>query len=186
MSTSAYRVASLLRQENNKLCSDKEKNTLARLTRDVEAFLDHAADVPPVAMETPYDDGETDLMEVHLSVVAGVLEPCEPASDVTAVDGVFMPTAKNHVAMDRKRVREAQAMLNLLGALSTDCNMPTASVAATTRCRLSLGSGEKADFESDDESIAVFDADELENDTSSSDGEINVHGRPPPRILELN
>ncbi|ESL08930.1 hypothetical protein TRSC58_03358 [Trypanosoma rangeli SC58] len=186
MSTSAYHVASLLRQDKKSVDSDVGKNTLAKLTQDVEAFLSRAADVPPVVMETSHEDSDAGAMEVQLNVVAGVLEPREPANDGTTVDGLLLPTAKNQATFDRQRVREAQAMLNLLGALSTNGSAPAASVIATPHPQVAV-EGEEMDSVESDVSVAVFDAYELENDTSSSEDEgYAQERRPPPRILELN
>ncbi|RNF20264.1 uncharacterized protein Tco025E_03864 [Trypanosoma conorhini] len=186
MSASAYHVANLLRQDKNGVGSEVGRNTLAKLTRDVEAFLARAVDVPPVVMETSHEESEAGSMEVQLSVVAGVLEPREPANNATAVDGVLLPTAKNHATVDRQRVREAQAMLNLLSALSTSGGAPAVSVAAKPHPQAAVEGEEMDGVESDDESIAVFDADELAKDTSSSEDESDAQRRPPPRILELN
>ncbi|KEG15043.1 hypothetical protein DQ04_00211260 [Trypanosoma grayi] len=200
MSTSAQHVASLLRQRSSYSSGAGEKDTLVKLTRDVELFLRHAADVPPVVMETPQggmspSSGECNTdstVEVQLNVVAGVLEPREMTDGVAALDGVLLPTAENRAALDRQRLTEAQAMLNLASALTA-----TKEAGQRRGDTRSADGGEKEGGDDDDdddyESVAVFDAADLENDTSSDDddddygdGEGNAHKQLPSRIVELN
>ncbi|ORC92098.1 uncharacterized protein TM35_000043120 [Trypanosoma theileri] len=198
MSTPAYRVASLLRQGNSS-DFDGEKSTLAKLTRDVETFLSHASNVPPVVLETPNGGDNNDAkstieepaaMEVHLNVVAGVLEPREPTSDVSRVDGLLLPTTTNHETLDRQHVREAQALLNLMGALSPTTVMGNLSqVASTTTTTTASWQGEMnvTGTDEDTDSVAVYDAEDLNDDTSTSySDESRTNDQGSTRIVELN
>ncbi|EAN77096.1 hypothetical protein, conserved [Trypanosoma brucei brucei TREU927] len=203
MQNSAFRVASLLQSRHRRGICDEGESTLAKLTQGVEMFLQHAADVPPVMLEKLSEVGDADTStngcserhddvdesmdeaEVHLSVVAGVLEPREMPKNVSTMSGLLLPTADNRKALERQKVEEAQAMLNLLAALTAN-NKKENTIGALT------GTSEaEVDDEStttSDESVVICYADELESDTTSSCSEADAQQEPQrsARIIELN
>nr|CCC93074.1 conserved hypothetical protein [Trypanosoma congolense IL3000] len=191
MRESALRVAALLQRDSQKKADEGGENSLAKATRDVEAFLRDAVSVPPVVMESsvevsndPGEDCEAESdagVEVHLSVVAGVLQCCEPPK-VSAVDGVLLPTVDNCEALDQQKVKEAQAMLNLLGALAPG---NTQKDDSTMQALHEAEDVKEEQNSTDDESVAICYADEMESDSSASCSEA-CNGHQPKRIIELN
>ncbi|KAH8604084.1 hypothetical protein ERJ75_001731600 [Trypanosoma vivax] len=192
MSYSACRLASLLNKGNG--CVGD--GTLTKLAQDVEKFLERAANVPPVVMEdrrrgtdSPSASSSGDEAEVHLSVVAGVLEPRETPADASVMSGLILPTMASSTSLERQKVQEAQSMLNLMAAL-----MPGGAAAKNhsdegahggkpSPKQLGCVSSRSSDSGG---SVAVFDADELESETSSAHSDPEGEQVSSSWIVELN
>lgn len=204
----AYRIASLMREPDSPIRST-DTSSLRRLTRDIEGFLEFAPHVPPVVMETEAVEpqragrvkdeeyGDSECPVVELNVVAGVLEEKSRTGDnVNCVQDVLLPTARTTAELDRRRADEAQAMLNLLGALSgrrtglQTSSSPTSTSAMHGRLaqtglltRTEVGDGDEKEEEED--GVVVMDADDLANEDSSEDEEC-THPPRRRRVVELN
>ncbi|KPA86427.1 hypothetical protein ABB37_00597 [Leptomonas pyrrhocoris] len=206
----AYHVASLLRQPSHSNTRDIDTHSLRSMTSQIEQFLFMAPQVPAVRMEPAWtasgdnDEGERGAPErggqpvVELNVVAGVLEACDAAAlngGMTTLTGVLLPTAENQRELHRRKVEQAQAMLNLISALTPS---PEAAHSSYGASRESGPSSQEAaqvspnlstrvlrhfsSSDSDDGEVAVMDADDL-NDEDTSDDDMPAQRR---RIQEMN
>ncbi|KAK7201239.1 hypothetical protein NESM_000185500 [Novymonas esmeraldas] len=193
----ASRVASLLLQRPH-TGDRRDADALRGMTAQVEAFLARAPGVPAVRMEPDCMELGGDSCEgrdgggscsgaeehagptVELSVVAGVLEEVDQTAEADAmahVGGVLLPTAANQVELQRRRVQQAQAMLDLLSALSP--SVPTRAEGVAASAAAPGGDAEDSD---DDNSVAVMDADDLMGEDSSDEETPAPHRR----VVELN
>lgn len=83
---------------------------------------DETAEIPPsqaaeaVSSSALASSEEEDEREVHLAVLAGVLERKE-RPPLTSVDGVVVPTAENRRQLDVERMQQSQAMLHIFSSL---------------------------------------------------------------------
>ncbi|GET92884.1 hypothetical protein, conserved [Leishmania tarentolae] len=173
----AYRVASLLQPPRT--VDGANVGSLRATTTQIEQFLSVASSEPAVRMEpecmqtssgdnrgsedlVPADEGPT----VQLTVVAGVLEEVDVAADrhtMSSLDGIMLPTAANQQELQRRKAEQAQAMLDLLSALSP-------SAPASSNCRgASCAVEHVPSNEDDDDGVVVVDADDLMEEDSSED-----------------
>lgn len=173
----AYSVARLLREsecQQRTGSGDGSITSLAQLTQQIDAFLADAPNAPaPLCVEevtatTPEDrahrrDEDTDYVEMN--VVAGVLEPKSKVTCATMNGStLLLPSEANKQQLQQQRVDEAQALLNLMGALG--CS----GVGAQRQMVAPVGTGNVAREEDDsDSSVAVMDADDLLDEDSSDD-----------------
>ncbi|KAG5467496.1 hypothetical protein CUR178_01140 [Leishmania enriettii] len=168
----AYRVASLL--QRGRTHDDPGAGSLREMTAQVERFLATAPLEPAVRMEpecmrpgssgteevSTADEGPT----VQLNVVAGVLEEVDGAvewSGMSRLGGLVLPTAANQQELQRRKAEQAQAMLDLLSALS-----PTAPALNDSRGDPRTPALAPS---SDDDDVAVMDADDMMEEDSSED-----------------
>lgn len=204
----AYRVASLLRQPvpSASASHDTDTHSLRSMTSQIEHFLSMAPQVPPVRMEpewTACDHSEENeeaydaLLQrggqpvVQLNVVAGVLEEVDPAATeahLSSMNGVLLPTAGNQQVLHRHKAEQAQAMLDLMSALAPSTMAKPVVVeeggAATQgHANLSTRVQRHPSSDSDDDEVAVMDADDLNDEDTSDEEEMPAQRR---RVQELN
>ncbi|KAG5466406.1 hypothetical protein LSCM4_01557 [Leishmania orientalis] len=168
----AYRVASLL--QRGRTHDDPDAGSLRGMTAQVERFLATAPLEPAVRIEpecmrpgsnstkevSTADEGPT----VQLNVVAGVLEEVDGAvewSGMARLGGLVLPTAANQQELQRRKAEQAQAMLDLLSALS-----PTAPALSDSRGDPRTPALPPS---SDDDDVAVMNVDDLMEEDSSED-----------------
>lgn len=211
--STAYRVASLLRQSAQPSTRDTDTHSLRHMTSQIEEFLSVAPQVPPVRMEpewTSYGENEEEAQDdvlqrdgqpvVQLNVVAGVLEETDPVderSGIAHLGGVLLPTAENQRELHRRKAAQAQAMLNLMSALSPSpegnplgneargaVGGPASEVKAEPNSDLSTRVLRHPSSASDDEDeVAVMDADDLNDEDTSDEEEMPARRY---RIQEMN
>ncbi|KAL7701946.1 hypothetical protein NQL31_000243 [Lotmaria passim] len=203
----AYRVARLLRQSTHPNVCDVSTNSLRSMTSQIEQFLSAAPKVPAVRMEPEWtavaagghhdeEDSEAEVQErdgqpvvVQLNVVAGVLQAEKEESDVASggggmscLDGILLPTAENQQELHRRKVRQAQAMLNLMSALSVHTEADGLGVGQASPHGSTRLLQHSSSSNSDDDEVAVMDADDL-NDEDTSDEELPAKRQ---RITEMS
>jgi hypothetical protein len=100
-----------------------EGASMKRVRDRIDQFFTEASTAPePQSIESAEDDSESQTTrpehehEVHLSVVAGVLEP-KQGPQLERVDGVLLPTAHNMAQLDADKMRDSHALLNMFAAL---------------------------------------------------------------------
>lgn len=182
---SALRVAHLL-QQHGRSTGDVDASSLRRLTAEVDSFLQVAPQVPPVLMEAPLSEGgdapgrslPCSAPEVELNVVAGVFEEKPPVGGAHWGPGgsLLLPTEATKEELLARKVEEAQALLNLMSALtpSSALGSTNATTSASTAPRIQPSGSENAGgeqgAEEDDESgVVIMDADDLEDEDTSED-----------------
>lgn len=209
--STAYRVASLLQQPPSPNARDTDTHSLRSMTSQIEQFLSTAPHVPAVCMEpewTACDSSEMNEEEeaydallrrsgqpvVQLNVVAGVLEESDPAGapgHMASLNGVLLPTAGNQQELHRRKAEQAQAMLDLMSALapsgfgngrSSNSNV-CGDAAAQPNANLSTRAVRHPSSDSDDDEVAVMDADDLNDEDTSDEEEMPAQRR---RVQEMN
>ncbi|KPI85362.1 hypothetical protein ABL78_5586 [Leptomonas seymouri] len=206
----AYHVASLLRQQPQSNTSDTDTHSLRSMTSQIAQFLSVAPQVPAIRMEpewaTSGDNEEEDLdgqqrdgqPVVQLNVVAGVLEEIDPTllnDGMVSLNGVLLPTAENQQELHRRKVEQAQAMLNLMGALAPSHETARSSNGTTKGSGHSTEGAAQASpnmstcvtqrsfsSNSDGDEVVVMDADDM-NDEDTSDDDMPAQRR---RIQEMS
>ncbi|AYU83169.1 hypothetical protein, conserved [Leishmania donovani] len=176
----AYRVASLLQRPRT--VEGADVGSLRGTTAQIEQFLAMASREPAVRMEPEcmqtgsgdssgaeelslVDEGPT----LQLSVVAGVLEEVDVAAErsgILSLDGLVLPTAANQEELQRRKAEQAQAMLDLLSALSPSAPAPGGCRGASHAAAHVPSSG---DGDDSDDGVVVMDADDLIGEDSSED-----------------
>ncbi|KAG5466947.1 hypothetical protein LSCM1_01125 [Leishmania martiniquensis] len=169
----AHRLASLLQRRHTR--EDADAGPLRGMTAQIERFLATAPQVPAMRMEPewmqPGSSGAEEVssadegLTVQLNVVAGVLEELDDASEgcaMSRLDGLVLPTAANQQELQRRKAEQAQAMLNLLSALSP-------SAPAFGECSGHGRSVPLSQSSDDDDGVAVMDMDDLMEEDSSED-----------------
>lgn len=126
-----HKVRGVMRLMRGLGSQDDDGAGLRALQERIDQFFVQAAAAPsPVCLETSTDDhleaecdhpmaaasASSSENEVHLAVVAGVLEP-RPLMPLSRVEGVVLPTAENTKQLDFQRMQQSHAMLNLFSAL---------------------------------------------------------------------
>lgn len=194
---SAYRVAHLLQRGTASTHRELDASSLRQLTAEVATFLEAAPQVPPVYMEdgaftsrAEESNGPSprqcepalgELPEVELSVVAGVFEE-RPPIDAGSTDkegGVLLPTEANKNELHKRKGEEAQALLNLLSALTPSgassllppeaaAGKPLVQEVTPNDDTHETGGGDRGD-DDDDSSVVLMDADDLDNEETSDD-----------------
>lgn len=125
--SAAHRVASLFNR-NPETTEDDGCNSLRSITAQIKSFLAMAPEVPAIPMEPtatpcPVDINGTVAVAgsspyVELNVVAGIFEEQAPIAAGSSVDGLLLPSTETEREMRRRQAEEAQAMLNLMSALT--------------------------------------------------------------------
>lgn len=168
--SSAY-VARLLRQPVS-----NDVDSIHSVTDRVSHFLEAAKMAPPVVMEqdasqpSGADGGSTH--DVELTVIAGVLEEKEK-------QGVLLPGESASESFAAQQRREAEALLNLLSALTPSSGAQAAQLANENQMVKELHLNGKQ--ESSDDDVCIMNAEDLSSDTDSDD-----HCTQRRRISELS
>ncbi|CBZ30915.1 conserved hypothetical protein [Leishmania mexicana MHOM/GT/2001/U1103] len=186
----AYRVASLLQRPRTVEVAGAE--SLRGTTAQIEQFLAMASREPAVRIEPECmqsgsgdssgaeelalaDEGPT----LQLSVVAGVLEEVDVAAEqrgISSVDGLVLPTAANQQELQRRKAEQAQAMLDLLSALSPSAPAPCGRRGASHTAAHVPSSDDS------DDGVVVMDASDLMGEDSNEDDAPAT----PRRIVEMD
>ncbi|CUI11160.1 Hypothetical protein, putative, partial [Bodo saltans] len=91
---------------------------MRKMRERIDQFFTDASNAPPPqSIENEEEKDEVQYEhEVHLSLIAGVLE-AKKAPQLQRVDGVVLPTTENLERLDAEKMRDSHALLNMFAAL---------------------------------------------------------------------
>lgn len=103
---------------NDALLGADSEAGMRKMRERIDQFFNDASNAPPpqsIENEEEKDDVQYEH-EVHLSLIAGVLE-AKKAPQLQRVDGVVLPTTENLERLDAEKMRDSHALLNMFAAL---------------------------------------------------------------------
>lgn len=176
---------------------------LKRVRERIDQFFTDASSAPPAqciesderrrgddATPDASHDSEEAEHEVHLSLIAGVLE-AKKGPQLQQVDGVVLPTPGNLERLDAEKMRDSHALLNMFAALRNPTHSGDVDSHKRRRDLKQRPTGGNGDDEGDDASslsseCVYMNASSCSEGTSGDEAVAGQKQSPQKWVLELS